>query len=59
MNTKDCDLTEWGIFLSSLLLSLTGVISMCMFNCRRSNCTKLTMCNRCLELERNNLDIEQ
>ena len=52
------DLTQWGIFLSSLLLSLTGIVSMCMMGCRRSNCTEVSVCQSCLEIKRTNLDIE-
>ena len=58
-NSDPCqDLTQWGIFLSSLLLSLTGVLSMCMMGCRRSNCSEVQLCKGCLQIKRENLDIE-
>ena len=53
-----CSLTEYGIFLSSLLLSLTGIISICLVNTRKSNCTEVSLCNSCLQVKRENLDIE-
>ena len=58
-NTDPCqDLTQWGIFISSVFLSLTGVISMCLMSCRRSNCTEVHLCKHCLEIKRENMDIE-
>jgi len=52
-----CSLTEWGIFLSSLLLSMTGVISICLLNCRRSNCTEVKL--PCLSIKREPMNIEE
>lgn len=50
-------LTDLGIFLSSLLLSLSGLIAVLFSSVRKSNCSKIK-CGSCCELERNNLDID-
>ena len=57
-NCVDCSLTEYGIFISSLLLSMTGVISVCLLSCRKSNCSSISLFGRCIKIERDNLDIE-
>ena len=38
------NLTTWGIFLSSLLLSLGGFCALTMEALRKSRCTKLECC---------------
>ena len=53
-----CSLTEYGIFISSLLLSLTGIVSVCLLSCRRSNCRSISIFGKCLKIERDNLDID-
>ena len=50
-------LTDWGIFLSSLLLSISGLIAVICSSLRKSNCSKIK-CGSCCELQRNNLDID-
>ena len=50
-------LTDWGIFLSSLLLSISGLIAVVCSSLRKSNCSKIK-CGSCCELQRNNLDID-
>ena len=37
-------LTEWGVFISSILLSLGGCIGMIMTNFRKSNCSEISCC---------------
>ena len=44
------DLTTYGIFISSLLLSLGGFVALTIEGCRRSRCTKLNLC--CFECDR-------
>ena len=55
---NSCSLTELSIFISSLLLSLTGVVSVCLLSCRRSNCSSISLFGRCLNIERQNMDID-
>lgn len=50
-------LTDWGIFLSSLLLSISGLIAVLCSSLRKSNCSKIK-CGSCCEVQRNNLDID-
>lgn len=50
-------LTDWGIFLSSLLLSVSGLIAVVCSSLRKSNCSTIK-CGSCCELQRNNLDID-
>ncbi len=50
-------LTDLGIFLSSLLLSLSGLIAVMCSSLRKSNCSSIK-CSKCLEIERNNMDID-
>ncbi len=47
-------LTELGIFISSLLLSLGGCISVICSESRRSRCTKITL--PCCDIERDIVD---
>lgn len=49
-------LTDLGIFLSSLLLSISGLIAVTCSALRKSNC-KTIECGKCCKLERDNLDI--
>ena len=50
-------LTDWGIFLSSLLLSISGLIAVLCSSLRKSNCSKIK-CGSCCEVQRTNLDID-
>ncbi len=50
-------LTGLGIFLSSLLLSVSGLIAVVCSSLRKSNCSTIK-CGSCCELQRNNLDID-
>lgn len=50
-------LTGLGIFLSSLLLSISGLIAVICSSLRKSNCSTIK-CGSCCELHRNNLDID-
>lgn len=50
-------LTGLGIFLSSLLLSISGLIAVICSSLRKSNCSTIK-CGSCCELQRNNLDID-
>jgi len=49
-------LTELGIFISSLLLSLGGCISVICSESRRSRCTKITL--PCCDIERDIVDVD-
>ena len=49
-------LTELGIFISSLLLSLGGCISVICSESRRSRCTKITL--PCCDIERDIVETE-
>lgn len=53
----DNNLTDLGIFLSSLLLSISGLIAVLCSSLRKSNCTTIK-CGKCLALERDNLDVD-
>ena len=53
-----CTLTELGIFISSLLLSLTGIVSVCLLSCRRSNCSSISLFGKCIKIQRQNMDID-
>ncbi len=53
----DQGLTDLGIFISSLLLSVSGLIAVMCSSLRKSNCSKIK-CGHCCELQRNNLDID-
>ena len=37
-------LTEWGIFISSLLLSIGGCIAVCFTALRNSRCREINIC---------------
>jgi hypothetical protein len=50
-------LTGLGIFLSSLLLSISGLLAVVCSSLRKSNCSTIK-CGSCCELQRNNLDID-
>ena len=41
---REEDLTTKGIFISSLLLSIGGLLALTSEACRRSRCTKLDLC---------------
>jgi len=51
------DLTQWGIFISSLLLSFGGCMGMIIANLRKSNCSEIDCCglSKC---SRQNLQID-
>ena len=49
-------LTELGILISSVLLSLGGCISVICSESRRSRCTKITL--PCCDIERDIVDID-
>lgn len=53
----DEGLTGLGIFISSLLLSVSGLIAVLCSSLRKSNCSTIK-CGSCCELQRNNLDID-
>lgn len=50
-------LTGLGIFLSSLLLSISGLVAVICSSLRKSNCSNIK-CGSCCELKRSNLDID-
>lgn len=56
INVED-GLTGLGIFLSSLLLSISGLIAVICSSLRKSNCSSIK-CGRCIELKRENSDID-
>ena len=45
------NLTTWGIFLSSLLLSVSGAFAVCMSAVSKSKCAQIR-CGNCMEIER-------
>ena len=53
----DEGLTGLGIFLSSLLLSISGLIAVLCSSLRKSNCSTIK-CGSCCEVQRSNLDID-
>lgn len=53
----DEGLTGLGIFLSSLLLSISGLLAVLCSSLRKSNCSTIK-CGNCCEVQRNNLDID-
>jgi hypothetical protein len=44
LSTNREGLTEWGIFISSLLLSLGGCIAVCFSAMRNSRCREINVC---------------
>lgn len=57
IDIKQNGLTDLGIFISSLLLSISGLMAVLCSSLRKSNCTSIT-CGKCCQLERGNLNIE-
>ncbi len=51
------NLTDLGIFLSSLLLSISGLLAVLCSSLRKSNCSTIKCC-KCMEIERTNLDVD-
>ena len=47
---RDEDLTSTGVFISSLLLSIGGLLALTSEACRRSRCSKLDLC--CIKCDR-------
>ena len=45
------NLTTWGIFLSSLLLSVSGAFAVCMSAVNKSKCSEIR-CGNCMEIDR-------
>jgi hypothetical protein len=50
-------LTGLGIFLSSLLLSISGLFAVVCSSLRKSNCSTIK-CGSCCEVQRSNLGID-
>ena len=47
--------SELGVFISSILLSLGGIVSILLVGCRKSNCSEISCCG--LKLKRSNLHV--
>ena len=54
---REEDLTTKAIFISSLLLSIGGLIALTSEACRRSRCTKLDLC--CVKCDREILPADE
>ena len=50
-------LTELGVFVSSILLSLGGCVAMTCGELRKSRCTQIK-CSECMEIDRQILESE-
>ena len=49
--------TQLGIFISGLILSISGLASICLIGCRKSNCSEIKIGP--LKLKRDNLRISE
>jgi hypothetical protein len=56
IDIKQSGLTDLGIFISSLLLSVSGLLAVLCSSLRKSNCSSIK-CGSCCQLERGNLNI--
>lgn len=54
---REEDLTTMGIFISSLLLSIGGLLALTSEACRRSRCSKLDLC--CIKCDREVLPADE
>lgn len=54
MKNNDPNLTDIGIFASTILLSLSGLIAIIASSCRNSRCKDIDLCG--LKLHRENIN---